>query len=316
MALKSNPVIFVVGSTATGKSEWALQMAERSGGVIVNCDSIQVYREVEIGTAKPTPAERQRVPHYLIDYVSPPDEMTAGKYTRDFFEQMTVFAENQPVFVVGGTGFYFQAIEKGMYPVAQIPPEIQADIDRTLQEPGGPERLFQELTERDPLAGKKIHPADHYRIARAVEMMRVHGKTLSEIRNEFSQRKSDFPYPLLKVGVQWDRERLRGRIELRTRKMIEAGLIDEVKRLRAKDLEDWAPLSSVGYAEVMGVLDGVLERGELEEKISQATYQLSKRQKTWFQRDAEIHWFDGSSQYDRAQELVDGFLRDKKDYLQ
>jgi tRNA dimethylallyltransferase len=313
MALKSNPVIFVVGATATGKTEWALQMAQKFGGVIVNCDSVQVYREVEIGTAKPSVEERAKVPFYLIDYVSPPDEMTAGQYCRDFFEQMTQLAENKPVFVVGGTGFYFQAIEKGMYPVAQIPPEIQQDIEETLEKPGGPEALHAELLRLDPIAGQKIHPADHYRIARAVELMRSHGKTLTEIRLEFSQRKSDFPYPLLKIGLRWDREQLRGRILARTEKMLERGLIGEVRSLLKKNLIDWAPLSSVGYMETIEFLEGHLNEKELVDLIAQNTSQLAKRQRTWFQRDQEIQWFDGGSEFDRALMTVESFIQTKKE---
>ena len=309
MALKSNPVIFVVGATATGKSEWALQMAQKSGGVIVNCDSVQVYREVEIGTAKPSQEERDKVPHLLIDYVSPPDEMTAGQYCRDFFEQMTGLPENRPVFVVGGTGFYFQAIEKGMYPVAQIPPEIQQDIEETLQKPGGPEELHAELLRLDPQAGLKIHPADHYRIARAVELMRSHGKTLTEIRLEFSQRKSDFPYPLLKIGLRWDRDQLRARILARTEKMLERGLVNEVRHLLKRNLIDWAPLSSVGYMEAIEFIEGNLTEEELVEQIAQNTAQLAKRQRTWFQRDQEIQWFDGGSEFDKAQLTVDAFIK-------
>lgn len=308
MALRSNPVIFVVGATATGKSEWALQMAQKLGGVIVNCDSVQVYRKVEIGTAKPSLEERAKVPYYLVDYVSPPDEMTAGQYCRDFFEQMTEIPENKPVFVVGGTGFYFQAIEKGMYPVAQIPPEIQQDIENTLQQAGGPEALHAELLRRDPQAGQKIHPADHYRIARAVELMRSHGKTLTEIRLEFSQRKSDFPYPLLKIGLRWDREQLRSRILARTEKMIERGLVGEVKALLGENLIDWAPLSSVGYMETIEYIEGHLTEKELVEQIAQNTHQLAKRQRTWFQRDPEIQWFDGGSEYDKALMTVEAFV--------
>lgn len=308
MGLRSNPVIFVVGATATGKSQWAVQMAEKVGGVIVNCDSVQVYCEVEIGTAKPSQEDRARVKHYLIDYVNPPDEMTAGQYCRDFFEQMAQIPENVPVFVVGGTGFYFQAIEKGMYPVTQIPPEIQDAVNAQLATETGAAELYEELIQRDPAAGKKIHPADHYRIARAIELMRSHGKTLTEIRLEFSKRQSDFPYPLLKIGVNWERSQLRLRIMDRTQRMLEAGLVNEVKSLAAKGLEDWAPLSSVGYSEVLEYLEGRLPRSELAEEIAKNTHQLAKRQKTWFQRDLEIRWFDGEGDYEKALQVVEAFI--------
>ncbi len=308
MAMQKNPVVFVVGATATGKSEWALQMAQKFSGVIFNCDSVQVYKEVEIGTAKASAEERSLVPHHLIDYVEPMKEMTAGQYCRDFFEEMLKIPEGVPVFVVGGTGFYFQAIEKGMYPVAQIPEEIQEAVEKSLETPEGCEALYREMLERDPEAGKKIHPADHYRIGRAVELMRTQNKTLTQIRREFSLRKSEFPYPLLKIGLNWDREVLRTRILQRTEKMIEKGLIKEVQDLLSRDLLDWLPLASVGYREVIYYLEEKETKEWLIAEIAKSTHQLAKRQKTWFQRDAEIRWFDGASEYDKAVSLVESFI--------
>ncbi len=308
MAMQKNPVIFVVGATATGKSEWALQMAQKCRGVIFNCDSVQVYRELEIGTAKPSPEERALVPHFLLDYVEPMKEMTAGQYRRDFFEEIVKIPEGVPVFVVGGTGFYFQAIEKGMYPVAEVPAEIQEAVEKSLESPEGCEALYQELLQKDPEAGRKIHPADHYRIGRAIEMIRSQGKTITQIRREFSLRQSDFPYPLLKIGLHWEREVLRSRIKLRVRRMLERGLIQEVEALLKKDLLDWSPLASVGYREVIFYLEEHETKEWLEEEIAQSTQQLAKRQKTWFQRDPEIRWFDGASEYDKALSVVESFV--------
>ena len=122
-------MIFVVGATATGKSEWALRLAQEFNGVIVNCDSVQLYKKLDIGSAKPSREEQALVPHYLLDYVSPPEEMTAGNYCRDFYETLKSIPEEKPVFVVGGTGFYFMAIEKGMYTVIPVPPEIQQQVE-------------------------------------------------------------------------------------------------------------------------------------------------------------------------------------------
>lgn len=308
MAMQKNPVIFVVGATATGKSDWALRMAQKFSGVIFNCDSVQVYKYLEIGTAKPSREERELVPHHLLDYVEPPDEMTAGQYCRDFFEEILKIPEEVPVFVVGGTGFYFQALEKGMYPVAQIPPEVQDAVEKSLETPEGCEALYQELLTRDPVAGRKIHPADHYRIGRAIELMRSHNKSLTEIRREFSERQSQFPYPLLKIGLSWDREQLRGRIAERAQKMLDAGLVAEVQGLISNGLEGWGPMASVGYAETIEFLEEERSPEWLAEEIAKNTHQLAKRQKTWFQRDKEIRWFDGASEYDRALSLVESFI--------
>lgn len=304
----SKPVIFVVGSTASGKSEWALKLAQKFGGVIVNCDSVQVYKKLNIGAAKPTAEEQNLVKHYLLDYVEPPHEVTAGSYCRDFYECMSKIPERVPVFVVGGTGFYFMAIEKGMYPVLPVSDEIKQTVDREMQTPGGPEKMYQELLAKDPEYGEKIHLSDHYRIGRAIELIRSQGKSVTQIQKEFAESRTPFPFPLLKIGPSWDREKLKERIDLRTKKMIESGLIEEVRGLQDEGLETWAPMSSVGYKETLSYLRNEISRDVLQEEIAKNTRQLAKRQRTWFQRDKDIHWFDGEGGFFEAQALVEEFL--------
>lgn len=300
-------VVFVVGATASGKSDWALRWAQKYQGVVINCDSVQVYREVEIGTAKPTLAERALCPHFLFDYVSPPQEMTAGQYARDF--ESCIEKLNTPVaFVVGGTGFYFQAIEKGLYPVPTVAPEVKSLLDQESQSPEGRERLWQELVAADPESAQKLHPNDIYRITRALEIWRSFKKTMAEFKAEHQQGQKGFPFPLLKVGPQWEREELRRRIELRTEKMLAAGLVQEVKALRALGLESWAPMSSVGYKEALEFLDQGLSVQELREKIVISTHQLAKRQMTWFKRDHDIRWFTGSTGFEAASKNIEEFL--------
>ncbi|WP_373999417.1 tRNA (adenosine(37)-N6)-dimethylallyltransferase MiaA [Bdellovibrio bacteriovorus] len=305
---KSKPVIFVVGSTATGKSEWALRLAQEFKGVIVNCDSIQVYKKVDIGAAKPSKEEQALVPHHLLDYVNPPQEMTAGQYCRDFYEVMEKIPEGTPVFVVGGTGFYFMAIEKGMYPVLPVSEEVQKQVAEELKTESGAQKLHQELLEKDPEYGAKIHLSDHYRIGRAIELIRTQGKSVTAIQKEFEESRAPFPFPLLKIGPSWDRELLKERIDLRTRKMLEAGLIEEVKQLLDEGLESWAPMSSVGYKETIAYLKNEISKEHLLEDISTNTRQLAKRQRTWFQRDKNIHWFDGKTGFSQARSVVEEFL--------
>ncbi|MGE5086728.1 MAG: tRNA (adenosine(37)-N6)-dimethylallyltransferase MiaA [Bacillota bacterium] len=302
------PVIFVVGATATGKSEWALKLAQEFRGVIVNCDSVQVYDKVDIGAAKPTAEEQALVPHYLLSYVQPPGESTAGTYSRDFFECLRKIPDGVPVFVVGGTGFYFMAIEKGMYPVTQISEETKKQVEAELAEHGGPERLYQELQNVDPEYAGKIHVADHYRIGRGVELIRTQGKGVTQIQKEFEESRGPFPYPLLKIGPQWEREILRERIAIRCQKMLKMGLVDEVERLLDEGLETWAPLKSVGYKETIEFVKGKITEDQLLEQITTNTRQLAKRQKTWFQRDKDIHWFDGARGFNEARSLVEKFL--------
>ncbi|UXR63876.1 tRNA (adenosine(37)-N6)-dimethylallyltransferase MiaA [Bdellovibrio bacteriovorus] len=302
-------VIFVVGATATGKSEWALNLAREFDGVIVNCDSVQVYKKLDIGSAKPSKAEQALVPHYLLDYVSAPEEMTAGNYCRDFYEALKNIPEEKPVFVVGGTGFYFMAIEKGMYPVIPVPAEIQSQVAEELQTEEGAVRLHAEMTAADPEYGAKIHLSDRYRIGRAVELIRSQGKSVTQIQREFEVQRAPFPYPLLKIGPQWDREVLRERIRVRVQNMMQAGLVAEVQGLLDEGLAAWAPMSSVGYKETLDFLKGTLNQEQLFEEIVKNTHQLAKRQRTWFQRDSEIQWFDGSSGFAEARAVVEKFLK-------
>ena len=305
---ENKPVIFVVGTTASGKSDWALRMAQKHDGVIVNCDSIQVYKKLDIGSAKASAEERALVPHYLIDYVSPPQEMTAGVYSAEFFELMKTLPEGKPVFVVGGTGFYFMALEKGMYPVTKVSEEMKKQVEQEMSEDGGPEKLYKELMAKDPDYGSKLHVSDHYRIGRGIELVRTQGRSVTEIQKEFDAQKTPFPYPLLKIGPSWDRDVLRKRIAERTEKMLKAGLIEEVQGLLDEGLKSWAPMSSVGYRETIEFLEGMLSREELSEHISTNTAQLAKKQRTWFQRDKEIHWCNGEEGFVKAELLVEKFL--------
>jgi tRNA dimethylallyltransferase len=304
----TRPVVFVVGTTASGKSQWTLAMARSHSGSIINCDSVQLYKSLNIGAAKPVPEELALAPHYLYDYVPEGATMTAGNYSRDFFSCMDKLPMGKPAFVVGGTGFYFQAIEKGMYPVRQTPVEIQKQIADILKTEEGAQELYAEFQRLDPEAAKKIHARDHYRLGRAMELIRAEGKSVTQIQKEFSEKQAPFPYPLFKVGLRWDREVLRGRVVLRTQNMLEAGLVAEVEGLLARGFGEWSALQSVGYKEVLEFLAEGKSEEWLFENIVQNTMGLAKRQRTWFQRDPEIHWFDGATGFDRALVEVKNFL--------
>lgn len=303
-------MVFIVGTTASGKSQWALDLAKEFSGAVINCDSVQLYKSLDIGAAKPSLAERNEVVHYLYDYVPEGETMTAGNYTRDFFECAASMPE-QAGFVVGGTGFYFQAIERGMYPVQKTPPAIQEQIAEILKTPEGAAELYREFESLDPEAAAKIHPADHYRLGRAMELIRHEGRSLTEIQKEFAAKQAPFPYPLLKIGLRWEREELRKRVQLRTEKMVQAGLVDEVKGLLDRGLGGWSALQSVGYREVLEFLSAespVRDRQWLVEEIAKNTMALAKRQRTWFQRDENIQWFDGRAGFETARAQVRDFL--------
>ena len=197
MAEKSR-FIFIQGTTASGKSHLAIDLALKYQGAIINCDSLQVYQGLNIGTAKPSAEDMRKVPHYLFSKVQYPKVMTAGEYRRDFFQVIKEHPQENIFFVVGGTGFYFMALEKGMYPVRSTLPALKLQIETEMQRPGGAENLFQELKAKDPDYALKIHAADHYRLGRAIELLRAENKTITEIQNEFNLKKSEFPFKYFK----------------------------------------------------------------------------------------------------------------------
>jgi tRNA dimethylallyltransferase len=285
--------IFVVGPTAAGKSQLALSIAQKFGGSIINCDSIQFYNRLKIGSAGPSDEELKLAPHYLYGYVNPPQEVTAGQYLRDFHNLIETNKDlKSPLIIVGGTGFYVQALEKGMYNVPQIKPELKQEIEDEIKEHGN-EKAYKELTEFDPET--KIHINDAYRIGRALEVKRAFNLKMSELKmqallSDDAETKFKLPFPFMKIGVDVDREVLKDNISKRTKKMLQAGFIDEVKALIDEGFADWAPMNSVGYSEIKELLAGRIAQADLEELINQSTRQLTKKQKTWFKRDPEIKW--------------------------
>jgi tRNA dimethylallyltransferase len=306
-------VVFVVGTTASGKSNLALELAKKLSGGIVNCDSVQLYESVNIGSAKPTPKEQQEVPHFLFDVVKEGEDIAAGEYVRQCEKKLKELAKQFPVvFVVGGTGFYFQALEKGMYEVGGADEAVRKQVEEELSSEAGARRLYEELQIKDPKAAEKIFPNDHYRLGRAIEMMRVHGKSVSEVRAEFEKSQRPFPYPLLKLGIRLSREQLEPRVRLRVRQMLAAGLVEEVQGLLQRNRADWAPLLSVGYKETVEKLAagplGEAELHDLEAEIVQSTLRLAKKQRTWFGRDKDIHWLEPDD-FEQAGARVERFLK-------
>lgn len=286
-------VVFVVGTTASGKSDYALIEAQKNQGAIVNCDSIQVYNGLNIGSAKPAREEMARVPHYLYSFAPMGSKLTAGMYSREFFNCLEEIKTQFPViYVVGGSGFYFQAIEKGMFPAPPVSEEIKQEILSELGTPEGAAKLYAEFKARDPKAAERIFPNDLYRLGRALELMRTDGRTVTEIQEAFEKQKQPFPYPLTKIGIQVDKPELLRRVQLRTQKMLKAGLVDEVQGLLKEGYKDWSALQSVGYKECLDYLEGrgAKSLAELEALIIQGTMQLAKKQRTWFRRDQEIEW--------------------------
>jgi len=307
LAASTKHVIFVQGPTGAGKSYWALEQAAKfPDSCIVNCDSVQIYKHVDIGSNKPSAAELKRRPHYLYSVVDFPDTITAGQYERLFFSTLESLKE-RIIFVVGGTGFYFQAIEKGMYPVSVVQDQVKDETIRLISEKGF-DFLYDFILSQDPQFAKKISRNDHYRIERSYQLMRSENKTMTQIQSDFSQSQRPFPYPLLKIGVREDKNILRDIIVRRTKALLDAGLVTEVESLLVNGMRGWDPLNSVGYKEVVAYVSkqpAVGGLNALADEITQNTMKLIKKQKTWFQRDKDIHWLHRSE--DQVS-VVDSFV--------
>lgn len=291
ISLIEHPVIFVMGPTASGKSKFALELAMKFGGCVVNFDSIQFYKDLEIGSSAPTEQEKKQAPHFLFSYVSAPAEMTAGQFLRDFSEiypriQKTI-PIHQPVIFVGGTGFYQQALEHGMYAVPEISEELKKQVLSEMQAPGGPEKLFQELNEFDP--EHSLHINDHYRVGRAIEVKRAFGASMSKLRSQNLKQPIQIRNKI-KIGIDKERSILERDIASRTQMMIENGLIEETKRVLEVIQSPWSPLDSVGYKETVQYLRGEISIQQLPEFINISTRQLVKKQRTWFKRDDSLLW--------------------------
>ncbi len=291
--------IFIQGATASGKSHWALEMQKKFGGAIVNCDSVQVYKDLNVGSSKPTATDLSSAPHLLYSYIETPNRLAAGQYARDFWA-VVKNKQYSHFFVVGGTGFYFQALEKGLLPVPAASAKTQEKWFQLLAEKGE-EHLFSLLKKQDPLYAQKISAHDHHRLIRALEIFDTTQKNLSSWNQEMQQKENSFPFPLLKVGLEDTKEVLRERVAQRTRQMLSNGWIDEVQKLIDRGFAEWAPLRSTGYQQVLEHLLKTTPLTNLPEEINTASLRLIKKQKTWFRRPSTndrqqpVQWetFDG-----------------------
>lgn len=299
------PLVLIVGPTAAGKSALGIELAKKFSGAILNCDSLQTYQRLDIGTAKPTPAEMAQVPHFLFDVIAPGEVLTAGDFRRMAFEILQRELPRRALFAVGGSGFYIQALIKGMFDVGKPHPEIEAAV-RGEAEKLGPDAMYAQLQSLDPEYAARVSRNDSYRVLRALIIIRDSGKTVTELQKTFQAQ--EFPFPILKLGILPTREELLPRIERRAKEMLSQGLLAEVKALVAQGFATWPALQSVGYKECISFLNGEIPEGKLEALIVEKTMQLAKKQKTWFKRDVEIEWLPFTNPFPQAAEMVAHFL--------
>jgi tRNA dimethylallyltransferase len=300
-------LIIVLGPTAVGKSELALELAAEVGAEIINADSQQVYRYMNVGTGKPCAADRARVPHHLIDIVDPDQEFNAALFRRLALEAIDeIHRRGKSVCVCGGTGLYLKALTGGLFTGPEQSPGVRRQLAREIDEQGLG-AVYRRLTEIDPAAHSRIHPNDRQRIIRALEVYQLTGKPMSEWQKEHGF--GDQHFATLKLGLQRGRGELYDLINERSARMIQDGLLDEVRDLIAKGYGlNLRPLQSVGYHQMGSVLQGTLTLEEAVEEMKRETRHLAKRQLTWFRRDHEIRWFHPQAQKQEAIELAKRFI--------
>jgi len=283
-------MVLILGVTGAGKGRLAFELAQATGAEIVSIDSMKVYRRMDIGTAKPPKEARQRVKYHLIDIVEPSESFSAGLFLEQAQEAMEqIKARNRPVVAVGGTALYIKALLYGLFDGPAGDERIRNQLRRRAEDEGL-ERLYCELQKIDPAAAERISAGDARRIIRALEVYELTGKPISSLQKQWMQ---DTPCRWTIIGLRRGKAEENKRINERVRKMINAGLVDEVKSLLAED----KPLSlqarcAIGYAEIIDYLNGQISLEDAIELIKKNTRRLAKGQRTWFKSFRNVHWLD------------------------
>lgn len=284
-------LVIILGPTASGKSEMAVELARKFDGEIINADSLQVYRGLDIGTAKPSGEVRRQVPHHLIDLVEPNEPFSAADFQAAAEQAINdITRSGKRIFVVGGTGLYIKALVQGLVDSPSGAGEVRKELEAMACKVGK-EEMLRRLAEVDPVTAARLHPNDQVRIIRALESHRLTGRPISADRSAHGF--SESRYHVLKLGIQVEREELYRRIDLRVEKMLGEGLVEEVQSLLACGLSpELKALRSIGYKEICAFLAGDCDLAEATRLMKRDTRHYAKRQLTWFKRDNEIYWVD------------------------
>lgn len=310
----NKPLIAIVGPTAVGKTDIAIDVASRIKGVIISADATQVYKYMNIGSAKPTEQERRGVPHYMIDVVEPNESFSVAVFQRMAREYIdkTLKAGYIPI-LVGGTGLYVNSVIYSLDFTEGAPDEELRHKLREMAERFGTDILYEELAKIDPESASKISRNDLKRIMRALEVYYKTGKPISYYQKRSKQISP--PYNALVVGLTMDRQRLYERIEQRVDAMISKGLIEEVRWLRANGYtSNKVAMQAVGYKEILAYLNGLCTLEEAIALIKRNTRRLAKRQWTWFNKDKNVHWFD-VDKFETRDELINAIISKIKTFL-
>jgi tRNA dimethylallyltransferase len=285
-------LVVILGPTASGKTALSIALAEKFAGEIVNCDSAAMYREFDIGTAKPSPEERARAPHHLFDSVDPMQYMTAGEYARQARQVLAEISQRRHLpIVVGGTGLYLRALLEGLFPGPQRSEELRERLRESTARRGS-DHLHRILRRLDPAAAERIHANDTPKLIRAIEVCLASRKKMSKLWQQ-AGRDPLQGFRILRIGLDPDRAMLYDRINQRARRMFETGLIQETKSLLEKYGTSAQPLASLGYKQTAQLLRGELTLGQAIQSAQQAHRNYAKRQMTWFRREPEVQWLNG-----------------------
>jgi tRNA dimethylallyltransferase len=304
-------VLVILGPTCVGKTQVSLKLADILNGEIVSFDSRQIYKHMDIGTAKPTKEERDRIPHHFIDRISPDEKFTAADYGKEARQTIRQISKrNRKPIAVGGSGLYLKALTQGFFKGPKADERIRKRLVREAQEFGEP-RLFKRLKKIDPPAAERIHPHDLVRIIRALEVHELTGKPISLLQREGDYE--PFPARFIRVGLNIERGELYQRIDRRVGEMISAGLAEEVRLLKKRGFSPkLKALKTVGYQELFAYLEGEVDLSTAVENIKLNTRHYAKRQLTWFRQDKEIIWLDAKDA-GLAQEILDRFSGIERD---
>ncbi len=287
----NQPLVVLHGATASGKTSLAVHLAERFSGEIVSCDSVAVYRELEIGTAKPSPEERARVPHHMLDVVSPDQPYTAGDYARDARTSLSAIVArgNLPI-VAGGTGLYLRALIDGLFPGPARFESLRVRL-REMEKERGSGYLARILQRLDPVSATRIHPNDAPKLVRAIEVTLAARQPMSTLWEAGRDPLQGFR--ILRLGLDPPRPALYARINQRAAAMFSNGLVEETERLLARYGADCRPLASLGYKQTAMLLRGDLSLEDAIASTQQGHRNYAKRQTTWFRREPNVAWLDG-----------------------
>ena len=300
-------IIIICGPTALGKTSTAINLAGTFNGEIIGADSMQIYRYMDIGTAKPTTDEQSRVAHHMIDLIDPDEHFDARQFAEMANEKIIkLYAGDVTPFVVGGTGLYIKALVHGLFKTGRA--DIRAR--ERLQEQAriyGADSLYQKLRRHDPDTAERIHPNDSYRIIRALEVYELTGKPITAFQREHGFK--DHRFRALKIGLHINREVLYDRINHRVDAMIDSGFLDEVKRLLEMGYsDDLKSMQSIGYRHLIDFIKGRCSWDETLRTLKRDTRRYAKRQLTWFKADPEIVWRE-PGQLREIQRLIKKFLQ-------